>query len=158
MNDTNDSAVGWIRIALVALAVPQLVVGLWASFDPTGWFDDFGLGAAWVSADGPYNMHLTTDAAAGFLATGVLLLLGAWWGRRREVLMALVAYTFFAVPHFLYHLRHDAPGLSSAENTQSVLSVAFGAGAPIVLLLALWRTWDRDETVPASRSSAGVVA
>src|ERR1044072_5045890 len=125
MSDTHDTAVPWIRIGLVALAVPQLVVGLWAIFDPSGWFEDFGVGAHWVSADGPYNMHLTTDAAAGFLATGVVLLLGAWWGRQREVAMALVGYAFFAVPHFLYHLLHDAPGLTSSENTQSVLSVAF---------------------------------
>ena len=157
MNETNDSAVGWIRIALVALAVPQLAVGLWASLDPAGWFDDFGIGAHWVSADGPYNMHLTTDAAAGFLATGVLLLLGAWWGRRREVAMALIAYTCFAVPHFLYHLLHDAPGLTSSENAQSVASVAFGAGAPVVLLVALWRTWDRTDA-PAPRAGAEAVA
>ena len=157
MNETKDSAVGWIRIAVAALAVPQLTVGVWAIADPSGWFEDFGVGARWVAADGPYNMHLTTDAAAGFLATGVLLLLGAYWGRRREVAMALIAYTAFAVPHFTYHLLHDAPGLTSSENTQSVLSVAFGAGAPIVLLIALWRTWDRDTAAPSPRTRVEAV-
>lgn len=160
MTEPRDTVATWIRVGLVALAPVQLLVGLWATFDPAGWFEDFGIGARWVAADGPYNMHLTTDAAAGFLATGVILLLGAAWGGRREVAVALVGYTAFAVPHFAYHLLHDAPGLTSSENTQSVLSVAFGAVAPVVLLVGLWRTWDRPSDSPTSapRPSAGVVA
>jgi hypothetical protein len=145
MTEARDTVATWIRIGLVALAVPQLFVGAWAILDPSGWYDSFpGFGADLVAADGPYNMHLATDAGAGFLATSVVLVLGALWGRRREVAMALLSYTAFAVPHFTYHALHDAPGLTSSEDAQSVLSLAFGAGAPVVLLVVLWRTWDRQ--------------
>ena len=153
MNDTTatpgDTAPTWIRLGLAALAVPQLVTGLWATLDPAGWYADFpGFGADLVAADPPYNHHLATDAGAGFLATAVILVLGALWGRRREVLLALIGYAVLAVPHFLYHATHDATGLSSSENIVNVGSVAVGAGIPLVLLAALWRTW--------SRRSAGV--
>lgn len=155
MNDTavapSDTTPTWIRLGLVALAVPQLVTGLWATLDPAGWYAGFpGFGADLVAAEPPYNHHLTTDAGAGFLATAVILLLGALWGRRREVVLALVGYTVLAVPHFLYHAMHEAPGLTSSENAGSVASVAIGAGLPVLLLAALWRTSDRPSSVAVS--------
>ncbi len=61
----------------LALAPAQLVTGLWAVLAPLAWFDDFpGLGPSLIAADPPYNQHLATDAGAGFLATGVALVVG----------------------------------------------------------------------------------
>ncbi len=134
----------WVRLGLVAVAVPQLVTGLWAVLDPSGWYEDFpGLGASWVAADGPYNGHLATDAGAGFLATAVVLLLAAAWGHRREVTLALITYLVMAVPHLTYHLRNAAPGLTDSENAQSVGSLVVGALFPLVLL---WG--NRDSAAP----------
>jgi len=136
----------WVRLGLVAVALPQLVTGLWAVLDSSGWYEDFpGLGASWVAADGPYNAHLATDAGAGFLATGVVLLIAAAWGRRREATLALVTYLVFAVPHLTYHLRNSAPGLTDAENVQSVGSLVVGALFPLVLL---WG--NRDSAIPTA--------
>jgi hypothetical protein len=71
----------WVRIGLVALAVPQAVTGLWAILDPSGWFTEFpGFDPRLVAADPPYNAHLANDTGAGFLATAVALSLAAWWG------------------------------------------------------------------------------
>ena len=142
----------WVRLGLVAVALPQLVTGLWAVLDSRGWYDDFpGLGASWVAADGPYNGHLATDAGAGFLATAVGLLLAAAWGRRREVTLALVIYLVGAVPHLTYHVLTDAPGLSSSENTKSVASLAVGVALPLVLL---WG--NRDGALRAPRPATPV--
>jgi hypothetical protein len=143
----------WVRLGLVALAVPQLFTGLWAIFDSAGWYDDFpGTGASWVAADGPYNGHLATDAGAGFLATAVILLLAAAWGRRREVTLALVGYLAFAVPHLSYHLRNSAPGLTDSENAQSVSGLVVGAILPLVLL---WGNRTGVDDAPAASDPAG---
>lgn len=70
----------WLRGGLLYLAASFLVVGLWATFDPAGFYEDFpGGGRQWIAGDGPYNAHLTGDAGVGFLAVGVVLLLGAVW-------------------------------------------------------------------------------
>ena len=36
-----------------------------------------------VAAEPPFNEHLAGDAGAGFLATGAIVLLAAWWAERR---------------------------------------------------------------------------
>ena len=125
----------WVRLGLLALAVPQLITGIWAVFDPSGWYKDFpGFGPSLVASEPPYNGHLATDAGAGFLATGVILLLGAAWGHRREITLALVGYLAFAVPHAVFHSRNDAPGLTDSENTQNVITLLISAAFPLVLL------------------------
>lgn len=131
-----DDRVGsWVRIGLVALAVPQLVTGLWAVLSPSHWYEHFpGAGPALVSADGPFNAHLASDAGAGFLATGVALVGAALWARRGGTVLALVTYLAFAVPHLAYHAANASPGLTNAENTRNVLTLAIAAGFPVVLL------------------------
>jgi hypothetical protein len=124
----------WVRLGLVALAVPQLVTGIWAVLDPSGWYDSFpGFGPDLVAADPPYNAHLATDGGAGFLCTGVVLVLAAVWGRRREVTLALVTYLAFAIPHTLFHARNSSPGLSDGENTQNVATLVIATVFPLIL-------------------------
>ncbi|MDP1818847.1 MAG: hypothetical protein Q8K58_03025 [Acidimicrobiales bacterium] len=130
-------------MGLVALAVPQLVTGAWAVFDPAGWFQDFpGFGPALVGADPPYNAHLATDAGAGFLATGVLLVLAALWGRPREVVLALVTHLVFSTPHLVFHVRNPAPGLTSSEDAQNVATLAIAVALPVLLF------WGNREQPP----------
>jgi hypothetical protein len=125
----------WVRLGLVALAVPQLATGTWALVDASHWFDQFpGFDPRLVAAEPPFNAHLAADAGAGFLATAVVLLLAARWGDRRSVVLSLAGYATFAVPHFVYHAANPAPGLSGAEDAVNVLVLAVGAAAPAVLL------------------------
>ncbi len=127
-------APGWVRLGLVALAIPQLVTGLWAVFDPSGWFDRFpGFDPRLVAAEPPFNAHLASDAGAGFLATGVALLLAAWWAERRVIAVALLSYLGFAIPHFAYHLREPAPGLTDSEDVTNVITLALAMALPLLI-------------------------
>lgn len=135
----------WVRIGLVALAVPNFVAGLWAVLSPQGWFEDFpGWAPRLVAAEPPYNAHLATDAGAGLLASGLVLLVAAWLADRRSSQLALVAYAAFAIPHAAYHSLNPAPGLTDAEDLQNALVLAFGVVAAIVLFIAVSRSPVRE--------------
>ena len=134
---------------MVALAVPQLVTGLWAVLMPRAWFDDFpGIGPALVGAEPPYNQHLATDAGGAFLTTGVALLIAVMWPRRQLATMALVTYLTFAIPHAVYHAAHEAPGLSSAGDAANVMVLFVGVVMAAGLLWGVWRP------APAQSASA----
>lgn len=130
-----------MRGVAAALAVPQVAIGLWAVLAPSGWFDSFpGFDPRLVAATPPFNEHLATDAGAGFLATGVALLVAAVWGWRRPFVLGLVTYLCFTVPHALYHAFNEAPGLSGSEDVVNVFGLALGpVVAAGVLVLAVWR-------------------
>jgi hypothetical protein len=120
----------------VTLAVPQLVVGIWAIVAPRSWFDSFpGFGPRLVAAEPPYNQHLASDVGAGFLATGVALLVAVIWANRTGIQIALVAYVAFTLPHVLYHATHPAHALSGVDNVANSLALAGG------LVLALVLAW-----------------
>jgi len=130
-----DRIANWVRVVLfVGLAVPQLVTGVWAVLAPESWFDRFpGLDPRLVAAEPPFNAHLATDAGAGFLATGLAVAVAALLAHRVGVIVALVAYLGFAVPHALYHAASPAPGLSGAEDAVNVALLASG----VVLAVAV---------------------
>jgi alkylhydroperoxidase family enzyme len=99
---------GLLRAGLLALAIPQIAIGLWALISPSGWYETFpGAGRHWLPAYGSFDEHLATDIGAGFLALGVLLALAGVWLDRRAVQAALIAYLAFEVPHFVFHLGAD---------------------------------------------------
>jgi hypothetical protein len=121
-------APSWVRLGVaVTLAGPQLLIGLWAVTAPDNWFRNFpGFDPRLVAAEPPYNQHLASDAGAGFLATGIVLLVAAIWGNRAAVLTALLAYAAFAVPHVLYHATNPAEALTGFEDVTNVLALASG--------------------------------
>ncbi|MDQ3156854.1 MAG: hypothetical protein M3Q98_09040 [Actinomycetota bacterium] len=97
-----------LRIALLALGLPQIAIGVWALASPKGWHDTFpGLGRHWLDNYGPYNQHLSTDVGATFLAIGTLLLIAVWLLDHRTVVIALVVYLVYAIPHTAFHLLND---------------------------------------------------
>ena len=122
------SVARWVRLGIaVTLAGPQLVVGLWAVLAPTNWFESFpGFDPRLVAAEPPFNQHLATDAGAGFLATGVMLLVAAIWANRAAIHIALLGYVAFTVPHVLYHATHPADALTGAEDVVNTLTLASG--------------------------------
>lgn len=131
----------WVRFALVALGLPNLLAGVWAVASPQGWFDSFpGWAPRLVAAEPPFNAHLATDAGAGLLASGLVLLVAAWLADRRSVQLALVTFAAFAIPHAGYHVFNPAPGLSGAEDVQSAGMLVFTVVAAGVLWFAASRT------------------
>jgi hypothetical protein len=97
-----------IRTALLALGIPQLLIGGWALFAPSGWHETFpGGGREWHPLYGPFNEHLVTDVGSLFVALGLLLVLAGIWLDRRLVQAAAIAYLAFEIPHLVFHLGAD---------------------------------------------------
>ena len=132
---------GWVRwTLLVALAVPQLAIGLWGLLSTRNWYEHFpGVGPDLVAAIPPFNRHLASDAAGAFLATGVALLVAVIAPRRELVLMSLATYLAFALPHTVHHLTHQAPGLSSGEDVYNNVLLMAQVLLAAVLAWAAWR-------------------
>lgn len=134
---SSPSVPRWVRIGLLALGLPNALAGLWAVLAPESWYDKFpGWDPRLVAAEPPFNAHLATDAGAGLLASGLVLLAAAWLADRRSVRLALVAFLAFAVPHTAYHAANPAPGLTSAEDAQNVVVLVFSTAAAVALLIA----------------------
>jgi len=121
-----------LQLALVVLAVPNLVTGVWALVWPSSWYADFpGKGLGWVMVFGDYNEHLIQDIGSAYLAFGSLLLYTAWRPSRSLIRGALLGFLVFAVPHFLIHVfvREE---LSTAGYFGTLMSLGLG------IALALW--------------------
>lgn len=121
----------------IALAVPQVVIGVWAIAFPRGWYDDFpGIGPALVAAEPPFNEHLVTDAAAGFLAIGALLLGACLWGGEGEMRFAAIGYLIWSAPHFAYHALHPSPLLETFNDVLNgvLLGIEVLGSATLILL------------------------
>jgi len=111
-------SIGFALAFLLALVgVIDTETGVWALFDPRGWYDKFpGFGHHWVSGQGgTYNEHLVSDAGAGFLAVGLLLLVGAAIGSSVAMRLAALALLAHALPHFLFHVANSPEHLSDGD-------------------------------------------
>lgn len=154
MQDTTVSTrvASWVRIGLVAIGLPYALAGLWAVLSPEGWYDSFpGWDPRLVAADPPYNQHLATDAGAGLLAAGGVLLVAAWLADQRSIRLALVAFAAFAIPHTAFHALNPSDGLTGAEDAQNVATLVFTVVAAAVLFWAAGRA-------PSSRQMAAAGA
>lgn len=125
-----------LRVLLVLLALGNVQVGVWATFAPRSFYDDFpGGDRSWVALDGPYNEHLVRDFGATNLAIGVLTIAALVWLTRALVVTAGLAWIVYGVPHLVYHLRHlDVYETGDQVANVVLLSLAPAAGAGVVYL------------------------
>ena len=139
----------WVRLGIVVtLAAPQLVIGFWATLAPKHWFETFpGFDPRLVAAEPPYNGHLASDVGAGFLATGIVLLVASVWANRAAIGMALLAFAVFTLPHAVYHATNPSDALSGVEDAINTLTLFNG-----LLLVAVF-TWGL-RGVPQATTSA----
>ena len=87
------------RAVLGALGAIQVINGIWALFAPSSFYGDFPFGRGWVAALPAYNEHLTRDVGELFLATGLVLLVAAYYLERRLVVTAICSYLVWSLPH-----------------------------------------------------------
>jgi nucleoside-diphosphate-sugar epimerase len=140
-------------ILLALLGITALGLGVYATFTPRAFYDDFPNGRSWVAMDGPYNEHLVRDFGGLQLALALVTLVAAVVAGGALVRAAAGANLLFAVPHLAYHLRHleHYEGFDKAANAVTLsLSVVLALG---VLALELGAT-RAPRTRPAGSATA----
>ncbi len=132
---TRDRRSGILLFLLGGLAVADGALGLWATFSPRGFYDDFpGGGRTWVSVDGPYNEHLVRDFGSLNLALAVMLAVAAVTLAPLIVRAVAVATIVYGVPHLIYHLRHLDP-YDGSDAVANITSLSLAVLAPVAVLL-----------------------
>ena len=123
-------ASGW-RVLLAIVGGLDIGTGGWALLDPQGWWDKFpGFGHHLVSGQGgAFNEHLASDAGAGFLAVGVLLVVGAVLGTPIAMRLAALALLAHSLPHFIFHVAHSPDHLSGGDKAAGI----YGLLAEVVI-------------------------
>jgi hypothetical protein len=145
-----------MRLGLIVLGFPALVIGVWASFAPRSFYDDFpGLGRMWVAPDGPYNEHLVRDVGELNLALVVVTAVAAFTLVPMLVRAVLAGWIVYSVPHLVYHLRNMSP-FSTDDQVSIGASLALVPILAVVLLVIELRTPRdavRDAPAPARGSA-----
>jgi hypothetical protein len=123
------------RIVLAVLAVSGAIVGLWATFAPRSFYDDFpGGGRSWVAPDGPFNEHLVRDVGSLNLALTVLTVAAAMLLVRSLVVVAALGWLAYGIPHLVYHLRHRDV-YDTGDQVASLVSLALVPALAVVALV-----------------------
>jgi nucleoside-diphosphate-sugar epimerase len=129
---------GAARFWLWALALTGLQIGVHAQFFPRAFYEQFPLGREWVATDGPYNEHLIRDFGAMNLALFVVAIAAILTASRAVARVAAAGWLVFAVPHFVYHLRH-LEHYDTADQIGNVVTLTFTVVAPLLALVSLGR-------------------
>lgn len=140
-------------IALAYLGLSALALGLYATFFPRGFYDDFPFGRRWIAVDGPFNEHLIRDFGGLNLALACFTLAAAVVGGRAMVRAAAASTILFGWPHVVYHLRH-AHVYGTADKLSSIGGIAFS----VVLAAAVLVSSMRSTRAPRSRSAGSSTA
>ena len=137
------------RFVLIQLGLIQGVLGFYALFFPRSFYEDFPLGLDWVEVLPAYNEHLVTDFGGLFLATAVFLLAASVRLERRWVVVSLVAFLAFSVPHTVWHMFNLEP-----YSTGNAIGNVVTLGATVLLPLAVLLGVARESRRPKKPASA----
>ena len=129
-----------VRVVLAVLAAVTVQLGIWATFAPRAFYDDYpGFGREWVRVNGPYNEHFVRDFGALNLAFAVVTIAALVTLSRPLVIAVAVAWLAWDVPHLVYHLRHLDVYATGDKVLNVIALVALPVLAVIVLVLTLRR-------------------
>ncbi len=156
LDRTSELSSIWVTVALVVLAAPNLAAGVWGLVAPEHWFDNFpGWAPRLVAAFPPFNEHLVSDAAGGLFAAGVAAAIALWWRRREVVIVAMVAFLAFALPHAVFHLAHPADALSDNEDLTNTVTLWVAVAIAVAIMLVALRSDHPSDRAPGNRQDAG---
>ena len=120
-----------VRLGLAILALDEVVIGAWNQFAPESFYENFPT----VDLTPPFSEHYARDFGGATLGIAVLLVIALILPRPVIVGMATLAFSIFAVPHFVFHLEH----LDHATTNEAVLLTAGNASVALIgLALAIW--------------------
>jgi hypothetical protein len=129
-----------VRVVLVVWAAASVQLGIWATFAPRSFYEDFpGFGREWVRVDGPYNEHLVRDFGALNLALAVVTIAALITFSRPLVIAVAIAWLAWGVPHLVYHLRH----LDVFSTGDKVANVFLLGSLPVLAVVVLVLTLQR---------------
>jgi hypothetical protein len=123
-----------VRVVLVVWAAVSVQLGIWATFAPRSFYDDYpGFGREWVRVNGPYNEHFVRDFGALNLALAVVTIAALVTMSRPMVIAVAVAWLAWSVPHLVYHLRH----LDVFSTGDKVVNVFLLGSLPVLAVVVL---------------------
>jgi hypothetical protein len=146
------------RIGLAYLALGGLWVGIWATFAPQSFYDDFpGLGRHWVAIDGPYSQHLISDVGGLNLALGIITVVAAVKLTPAFVRAVCVGWLVYSVPHLLYHATH-LHGFETSDQVLMTVSLGANVVVPLAVLIGslLPKTADRGAVARPEEATSRV--
>jgi hypothetical protein len=124
-----------LRAGLIALAIPNTVVGGWLLLAPRSFYLNFPVvGLHWIEPLGAYSEHAFSDFGGALLAIALLTWVASLWLERRLVHSALLTVLFEALSHLIYHLTRLS-AMSAVNDTANQLSLAYGVALSIALLI-----------------------
>jgi len=132
-----------LRAGLMLMAAVEGVLGLWTALAPRSFYDDVPT----VDLAPPFSEHLMRDFGGATLGLAIALTAAAVWLERHLVVVALLAYLAWSVPHLMFHVGH----LEGATSLQATVLVVLLVGS-VVLPLALL-TLSRRADPPRGRGS-----
>jgi hypothetical protein len=124
-----------IRLVLLLLFLDEVTVGAWNQFLPASFYDNFPT----VDLTPPFSEHYARDFGGASLGIAVVLLIALVKPRTHYVIPAGLAFSVFAVPHFVFHLTHmdmADPGQQVFLTVANSLVVVLG---PLAITLAVVR-------------------
>lgn len=125
-----------IQGLLLALALPQGAVGVWAILGPRSFYDRFPApGHPWVASLGPFNEHLIVDYGATSLALVAISLMAVRTPGRAITVAAAIGWTAWTFPHLLFHLAHG-DALAPLDSVLNVAVVVVNAALAVLLFIA----------------------
>jgi hypothetical protein len=139
------------RTLLAILAVVELVIGAWNQFWPESFYAEFPT----VDLDPPFSEHYARDFGGATLGIAAVLIAAFIVPRAALVVTAGIAYSTFALPHFVFHATH-LEHASTAEATFLIVANGVVAllGATVIVLGVLRMGRDRRLRDPAVDGSA----
>src|SRR5689334_4302763 len=139
-----------LRPGLLVLAAVEWVLGLWTALLPRTFYE----AVPTVDLTPPFSEHLMRDFGGATLGLAIVLTAAAVWLERRLVVVALLAYLAFAVPHLMFHVGH-LDGATSLEATVLTALLVGSVVLPLALLALSRRAGPPRErgSRPASGSS-----
>jgi hypothetical protein len=123
-----------LRVGLLAFAVIELVLGVWTLGFPSSFYTDVPT----VALTPPFSEHLMRDFGGATLGLALVLGAAGIWLERRLVIVALLAYLAFSIPHLVFHIGH-LHGASGVEAVVLMGVLALSVSVPILLLVLALR-------------------